>query len=308
MAKLRREAAANATAGRGLHTALQLKEGALASRLGWRVEFETGGRSPADVAITTPVGQLLVETHVLTERLASRTERASNEEFTNRLQWFAAEHDLWLSGQIERTLAAGEIAVVEDWIASAAVTLADLRLDGLTLQVVPRDNASGALRGPRVDDDLGPRMARKIVRKAQQMQRSGATWLRVVLLTGLWPMTKWGQAPLARKLETMATWLTDELGDTRPDGIVVSSAAALYPGRVIVETVRSEYGIGVRRAIEPLRARETLVIPLRAEGEQAADCWLALADAESDYLDWALRDAGLPGAEDIFARTPRSLS
>jgi hypothetical protein len=113
-------------------------------------------------------------------------------------------------------------------------------------------------------------------------------------------MTLWGRAPLEHKVESMSAWLSAALGDARPDGIVLSSAAAFFNGTVVPETVRGQHGAGVRRAIAPLRARETLIIPRTPAGEEAVDRWVALADAETDYLGWALRCARLPTVSQIF--------
>jgi hypothetical protein len=300
IADLRREAGANATAGRGLHTALQLELAGLATRLGWAVALEPGGSPPADVAMTTPDGRLVVEARVLTQSQGARTQVVDGDALTARLQTLARRHDLWLAGEIERRLDLDELAVIETWIRATRAAPADLRFDGVALHLTPGSNPSGAFRSPGIEEDLGPRMAREIAAKAVQMEASGATWLRIALLTGLWPMTLWGRAPLEHKLESMSTWLSAALGDAQPDGIVLSSAAAFFNGTVVSETVRSQHGAGVRRAIAPLRARETLIIPRTPAGDEAVARWVALADAETDYLGWALRCARLPTVSQIF--------
>ena len=119
-------------------------------------------------------------------------------------------------------------------------------------------------------------------------------------LTGLWPTTQWGKSPLVDKLPGMAVALAAELGEDLPDGVVLSSAAGAHNGQ-LDETVTSEDGIAVRRTVAPNRARETLILPFSDTGRQHVETWLLLASAESDWLDWALGEAGVGPVAEIFA-------
>jgi hypothetical protein len=148
-------------------------------------------------------------------------------------------------------------------------------------------------------------MAGVMAAKAQQMRGSGAGWLRMTAFTGLWPSTQWGRAPPADKLPSMAPVLRAQLGGDMPDGIVLSSAAGLAGGATD-ETVAAPQGIAVRRLIAPARARETLIMPFSRRGHDAAASWLALADAEQDWLDWALVDAGLRPLAEMFGFDARA--
>jgi hypothetical protein len=303
IADVRRELSRDVTAGRSLHSALQLEVAGLAHRLAWAIRLEPAGpASPADVAIATPAGEITVETCVLTERARSREARAASSNATERLGAAAHARGLWLAGELTRIPTDEQLAVIEREILSVdgPGPLSDDAHPGLYL--VAADDAVGhVLHGPTITDRLLPRLATAIERKAtRQMQASAAGWLRITALTGLWPMTPWGRAPLAEKLELMTDALTAGLGATPPIGIVLSSAAGLA-GAATDEIVVAANGVAARRLVAPLRARETLIMPFAHRGDEATGYWLSLVDSECDWLAWALAEAGLASVEEIFA-------
>lgn len=116
----------------------------------------------------------------------------------------------------------------------------------------------------------------------------------------MWAFTNWAAQPLQSKLEDVVAALTQTLGGAAPAGVVLSSGAALYPGDVPEETVVVGSAIALRRAVAPLRARETLIVPLLGDATDSANDWVALADAEADWLDWALGRQGLPALAKIL--------
>jgi hypothetical protein len=169
----------------------------------------------------------------LTERARTRDERAEITAVTDRLGFAATARGLWAAGNLRRVPSEDELVGIERWIASTDV--GDMRrlraLEGIELYLVPRDAAPGhVLSSPPLTDHLLPRMVSAIESKARQMRGSGAGWLRFTALTGLWPTTQWGRAPLTEKLPSLAAALAAELGDDLPDGIVVTSAAGLHNG------------------------------------------------------------------------------
>jgi hypothetical protein len=144
-------------------------------------------------------------------------------------------------------------------------------------------------------------MVRAIADKTEKMGNSGAEWLHVTALTGLWPFTSWGRDQLDGKLETMSSALVASLQDRCPAGIVLTSAAGLAPEGTPEEVVRTQAGIALRTAAPPLRARESLILPFSEPSHRAGDDWLALARAESGWLSWALARKGLPDLPSVFS-------
>jgi hypothetical protein len=62
------------------------------------------------------------------------------------------------------------------------------------------------------------RMVEAIAEKANQMRRSGAGWLHLTTLTGLWAFTSWAQSPLEEQLAVMTTALEGRSVRTSPTG------------------------------------------------------------------------------------------
>lgn len=137
-------------------------------------------------------------------------------------------------------------------------------------------------------------MVGAIAEKAEKMCRSGAGWLYLTTLTGLWAFTPWAQSSLEEQLATMTAALKTALGENKPDGIVLCSAAAMNQSGIKNETVSAEDGIALRRVVNPVRVRATLIMSFSSTGRAALPSWQALADAETDWLDWALKRRDLP--------------
>ncbi|MGC9222198.1 MAG: hypothetical protein ACP5H2_12820, partial [Solirubrobacteraceae bacterium] len=113
-------------------------------------------------------------------------------------------------------------------------------------------------------------------------------------------LTDWAQLPLAEKLEKLASEIRSSLAGNRPAGVVVSSGAGLYAGEVAEETVRTSSGTAIRRPVRPLRARETLIMPISDESRDATDRWEALLDMEVGWLPWVLDKFELPELAEIL--------
>ncbi len=305
-AKLRRDLTCDATAGRTLHTALQLGVATMALRLGWDVALEPRAADgpPADVLVAAPAGELLTETRV--RSAADITQRAHREvdEVMHRLVLLGAKHGASIEGRLERVPSESELHDIErrvaDWTASEPAATR-WSADGIDLRIVARDRAQGQLMSPPIRTDTWMRLTDALNEKAARMERSGAQWLRILPLTGMWAFTPWARRPLESKLRDVAAALKQTLGDAGPAGVVLSSSATLHPGDVPESTVVAGSAIGVRRAIAPMRARETLIVPLDRAAEPSADDWAALADAEADWLDWALTREGLPSLAEVLA-------
>lgn len=304
-AKLRRDLIGNPNEGRTLHTALQLCVAANAIRLGWVVELEPAGTDaapPADLRVGAPTGEMLVEVRVRSEADMVREFRRKVDVTHDRLFLAGARHDAWVEGRLGRLPTQQELDDIEHQVAEWARTRRGRslwRAESIDLRIVPRADATGRLTSPPMGGDTLHRLAGALTQKAARMQQSGAQWLRILPLTGMFSQTEWATRPLQQKLEDLVLALNGTFGDERPAGVVVSSAASLYPGDVPEEYVTSGDAMAVRCAVGPLRARETLVVPLRDDAATAAADWLALAEAERDWLDWALARQALPPLADI---------
>ncbi len=299
--------------GRILHSRSQLTVAGLAQRLGWQVELEPSGegRAPGDLALSGPSGPLLAEIRVLTQSSLGRSQFEAVEDGADWLFKLAVMHNVWIGGQLARHPTAVERRAIEQFVESEAPRAQTgqrprLSLDGIALELSDRDHADRALTSPPVHEELFRRMVRVIADKVLRMRASEAQWLHVTALTGLWAFTEWGRSPLEEKLPVMASALAAALGDTRPEGIVLTSAAGVALGGVSCETVRGRSGIGLRRAIHPLRARETLVMPFHPAARLGSEDWLALNDAEAGWLDWALQQRCLPPVSEFATADPNS--
>lgn len=298
-ADLERDLKRDVSAARGLHTKLMLEMGGLALRLGWDVQLEPGAANrPADLSIGTPRGELSAEARVLTEDERSRREREAIDRTADHLMLAGVRHGVWVGGSYT-PLTEDDAATVEEWVEQMAPAVhhgarPSIAIRGSDLTLEPRARPSIGLRSSAITGDLWPRMQGAIVDKASKMSRSGARWLRITLVTGIWRNTAWGRSEPSAKLNALRSALRGTVAGNSIDGIVLSSAAGHFPGDVPEQRATTTSGIAIRRAVAPLRARETLILPFSSRGEAEAEAWATLADAERDWLDWALELNGLP--------------
>ncbi len=289
-----------------LHTRAQLTVAAAASRLGWPVELEPSGenRRPADVKFSTPAGTAIAEIRVLTQSMGARERFAAAESESEWLTMLGLTEGIWIGGKLDRHLTPSERDTVEEFVKSNAAHVLEgkrpsLSLDGATLTLASRATDAGALHSPTVKEDLFWRMVHAIAEKAVKMKESGAQWLHITVLTGLWAFTVWAQSPLDEKLQIMMSALDDVLDDQKPEGIILCSAAGLAASTT-EETAQTRNGVALRRAVRPLRARETLIMGFSPGAQAMIPAWQALADAEGDWLDWALDRYALPNIGEIL--------
>ncbi len=219
-----------------LHTRAQLLVAAVACQLGWGVALEPSGsdRPPADVHLVTPAGEISVEVRVFTQSESGREQFAAAESGSEWLMMLGIQEHVWISGKLDRHLTPAERREIERFVKRNAAAAYSgekprLQLDGIALALVDRAATAGTLSGPTVRESLFERMVSAIAARARRMQNSGAEWLHITVLTGLWAFTPWGTSPLAEKLATMMAALDEALGDDRPAGIVLYSGAGLTP-------------------------------------------------------------------------------
>lgn len=289
-----------------LHSQAQLLLAGLAYRLGWPVALETRreNQPPADVEIVAPTGVLNVEVRVLTRSDDAREQHAAVSRTSDWLLALGWAQDIWISGNLERHPTESERAEIEQVVQDNASIVhsgmsVEFVMPGIELELAPRGSTDKPLHHPTIRADLFGRMVRVIAEKAKKMRRSGAGWLHITTLNGLWAFTPWAQSPLEQQLVVMTTALEDALGENKPDGIVLCSAAAMNQSGIRDESVSTKNGIAVRRVINPARARGTLIMSFTPDGRAALPSWQALTDAEADWLDWALAHQGLPSVADL---------
>ncbi len=289
-----------------LHSRSQLAQASFAERLGWPVALEPSSDlgTPADLLFITPVGPVTTEIRVLVQSDFGRSQRETAQRNTDWLFWLGLEHGVWIGGELARDPGEDERHEIEAFVRKSAEVQPGGRprfeRPGIFLELAGRDSSGPPLTSPLGDEELFGRMARVIGDKAHKMAASGAQWLHVTVLSGLWSFTAWGRAPLDHKLSTMSASLLDALGDRRPAGVILTSAASLAPEDMQEEIVRGDSGIALRSRAQPVRARESLILPLLEEAQPSAEHWLALARAESGWLDWALERRGLPRLGDLI--------
>lgn len=307
-ADLRRDLARDVSPGRILHSELQLQTAGLAAYCGWEVQLEPrlpGAERPADLLIAAPEAQLTVEARVLTEASADRAERQWTDRAVDRLTMLAAAHRTWLEGDLgdpldEQTVRELERRIPVEALAARTGLRPRLTVGSADVQLVRQEDASERLTAPGPSSNLWPRMASAIAEKAARMADSGAEWLRLIPYNHFFLLTHWAQLPLAEKLNKLADEVRSSLSGCIPAGIVISSGAALHAGDVVEETIREVGGIAMRRRVMPLRARETLIIPLTEQSKGTIDAWEALLDAEATWLPWVLDRFGLPNVAQIL--------
>lgn len=297
------------------HLRLQLEVGALAARAGYGVRFERtvpGSSKTSDITIDPEKGQsLLVEARVLLQDDRAVAINHFTDRAFRRIQTICREREVECSGDIAEVLHDPQLAELLDLVDGHArlvraggVTL-PLLLHGAKLQISRQGaGAEKRLSGPALTGDLWPRIADRLVQKAQQTQGAQNVWLRICALQGLWLFTQWGSLDLSDKLATMRQNILSGLSDyPHVDGVVISSASTWPQGTIDPDSYEGgSHGWALRCCIPPIRARETLIVPLHADGatKKYARVWRDLYAAESAWLDYALAQFQLPSTEEIF--------
>ncbi len=292
-----------------MHSRSQLSQASCAERLGWPVALEpaSDSGSPADLAIQAPSGSLIAEIRVLLPSEFGKDQRQVAQAVTDWLFELGLANGVWIGGHVSRDPTTDERHDFEEFLRREkphidAGEVARFTRPDILLEVSERSANASGLTSPPVREDLFTRMVRAITEKAERMQKSGAQWLHVNVLTGLWAFTEWGRGQLEQKLPEMSAALTAALGQSCPEGIILTSAASLAPEDFEDEIVHSQGGIGLRIGVPPLRARESVILPLRQSAAQASTDWLAIANAEQGWLDWALARRGLPSLSEMLNR------
>jgi hypothetical protein len=238
--------------------------------------------------------------------LISEPDRAADqisERAFHDMSMIHVRHDVGLTGSFDRLSSEGERLMLDE-INEAATSVA---ADGVT-RVVDGDgysfviDAGGGVKIEASSDptDLWPRIRQRLHQKAAASARSGASWLRIDVVSGLWQFTDWAMRPFSEKASLLADAVRPAVIDaTHLEGVMISSGACFVPGVQHDADTHGDGVIGLRRVLQPLRVRESIVIGLRAGADLAL-----LADLYSEeprWLGWALADAGLPQPDTVLA-------
>ena len=294
------------------HATMQLELGGLAMQHGRAPELEprrSTANPPADVAFSDGDERIVVETRVVLESQSWRQERRATDELFERIGTVTRRHGVRCEGQIARlphddSEADGLLKRIDDHarLVALGANAPPLHFAGAELRLVHGDNQpADRLTGPAIRDNSWERIGKRISEKVEAARASGAMWLSLDAHNGLWQFTEWAQRPLARKLTELTDVTRPLLGGLR--GLVIGSGSAQRQSEFANEDVTSPDGAyALRRVITPLRVRETLIITAEvANGDTQPTKWRDLYASEPAWLDWALRQLGLPSASDIFA-------
>jgi hypothetical protein len=297
------------------HAALQLEVAALGLRAAYDVRLEgkrTGGSRPADVTLGRDGADFTVEAFALLLDAQSAEAGRYDDRVAGELMRIEAQHGVSFDGSLHRRLGHEELA---DWVqdvekaATRALTMGTAQTLATTagdLTIRPPGDASPTqLTYPVTEAGGWHRTVARLRQKAKQARASGAEWLRADLLDGIWWASSWSRAELPDKTSTMAGLLREALADDPSlAGVVVSSSPCPALSPYVPESARSRDGsVGLTRVLPLHRVRETIIVPLRADAEQAVESWLAMYDGEPEWLGWGLAQVGLPSVDAIVGTT-----
>lgn len=304
--RIRKELRGNRQLSRVLHTSLQATLAGLALRRGWGFHLEPG-RPPADLWFEAEGRRMTVETKVLEPSDMTREHHQAVDRTMDRLRDAATSQGVWVYGRISSIPPDHLLSDIIDWISRSAGfarnggIVQPYRQLGLDLELIASGDAAGRrLTGPAGGESLLLRFVRTLIDKAERMSASGAEWLCVENVTGLFGQTEWGLMDMTRKVSTLESAIHAGLPGDTIGGVIACSSAATFNGTVNEETAETGTGsIGLRYPILPWRAREAIAVPLRDSAKDTTQHWRALLEAERDWSAWALTEAGLPTLDEI---------
>jgi hypothetical protein len=297
---------------RMLHAFMQLEVAALARFAGAGVEFERpvtlpATSRPADVGISTEGIPLIAECFCVYNDQDTSAAMAYDQSLGHRLNIICL--DVRLSGHWDVRLPAAE---TEELLAQVQHAASEVRADrvprdvtrpGVEFRLAPwSDPCEGELllEGPSTPGAEWRRARGIINGKARDWAGSPLpVWLRFDLLDGTWLFSSWALCPLPDKTEWMAALMADAAIGTDIAGVVVSCGSRVDPSAQADTYAGSGGIVGLRRRLDPLRTRETIIVPLSRTGASRAKLWAGLYDAEPRWMPDALRAASLPGPDDI---------
>lgn len=287
---------------------LQLKIACLAQAAGFEVELEPllpGAETRADLLISGGGASIGVEALAVVRDQRSLGADEWLAPLTPELHRIGERYTVEFKGAIDAPLGEGE---TDEWLeeverrASVVCRGADLppfRKSGVLVEVNRAGESPGrsSFRMPVIS--FGKRLGGKLEKKAMQTRKSGATWLLVDSLDHLWHLTGWSRLRFEEKAAQLAAFLRERLADAEHlDGVVISEGAAMMRPEVAEATVDiGDHATALCRRADRWHVRESMVVPLRKAGFEAAQSWRKVLDVEREWLRRALMNVGisLPG-------------
>lgn len=293
-----------------MHLRVQLEVGAFARRQGQAIAFELPADSggAADVVIGQARSRMVVETKAVLLDDGTRQHHAATDFLIARLHHLEMRYQVECAGYFEEKIEGSDL---DTFLISAEVCARQARetgnqqlLEGWGARVMfspPGQELQSGFHGA-VHHSLGwHRTARILRKKAWQSRHQEYVWLRLDALDGLWQFTPWSRLELPDKLQALVGPVRQALQtDAHVGGVVITSGPAHAQSVFYGESAHVEDCYALRRLIDPLRVRETMIIPMRSGAAPAAEMWSALYDQEPSWLGWALDKKGLPSVIDIF--------
>lgn len=295
------------------HTDLLLEVATLGMPLGWGAELEKKTRtSPSDVDVRLTREGVVLDIEVCSLLQSDRTKASfSNTDklFGMDLHVLATMHGVGVSGELHHDTTMYDVDLFREQVMSAIrLTSADgeVRLLAILddeLRVAPLvDGDNGGVSMP-FDPAIDPgRLDLKIQEKVEQARSSGAKWVRVDLMDLAWQFGDLAQLPLEGKALVLGEAVHNAVGqDHSLDGVVISSGALFGPDPLDQMTKVPDDGIvAMCREIEPIRARQTVMVPLTVPAIDLLIDWMDIFSAEPKWLDWGLEHFELPAKYEIW--------
>jgi hypothetical protein len=279
------------------------------------VEFEkpfdlrSGSLRPADVIVSSESEQFIVECFCVYTEHETVSAMDYDRDFSFRLVMAAIERDVSISGHWDVRLPPEETIQL---LAEATAAMEEVRATQRTASIQWPDVDLHIEPGPASSDQavrlVGPtttssswRRAREIIDgKAQDWANAPLpVWLRVDLLDGTWLLSQWAQRDLPGKTQWMTSLLSEALNGGQAAGVVITGGPQINPSAAIEDYTSQADAVGMRRHLDALRMRETIIVPLTELGRRHAAVWRTLYDSEPDWIENALRAASLPGLAGI---------
>ena len=297
-----------------LHVRMQLEVATLALSLGASVEFETpvqlAERSrPADVVIDVDGEQLIAECFCVYSDVNTAEAIGYDTRLGSHVTMTELRLDVRITGTWRVRLSAEDTAQL---LAEIDATSAQVAADGVSRDVsrpgmnfhvgpwAPPAGSEVTLQGPSTSAAGWPRAGGIVSAKAQDWVRSPIpVWLRFDLLDGTWLFSDWAQRSLPEKTEWMAALIAEAVAGTEVAGAVVSAGPAIDPKAPEEQYVGTHGVVGLRTRLDPLRYRETIIVPLSPAGARHRQLWRSLYEAETNWLIDALASASLPTFDEI---------